>query len=200
VNIGKKEALKMINSIGIIVEDTTDYEAAKILIQRVTGKNNLTFKKSVSNGCGKLRRKALDYTNDLTKRGCQMVIIIHDKDRNCHNELMNELCRIVKPTKAKIKHICIPIEEMEAWFISDPQGIKDSFNLKRLPRFKGNPETINSPKEVLAEQVYLCSNKSTIFLTKHNQKLAEVVSLDKAKDKCKSFSSLVDFLEQQTYK
>lgn len=190
----------MIKSIGIIVEDTTDYEAAKILIQRVTGKDNLTFKKAVSNGCGKLRRKALDYTNDLTKRGCQMVIIIHDRDKNGHDELMSELSKIVKPTTAKIKYICIPIEEMEAWFISDPQSIKESFNLKRLPKFKGNPETISSPKEVLAEQVYLCSDKSTIFLTKHNQKLAGVVSIDKAKEKCKSFSSLVEFLEKQTYK
>lgn len=190
----------MINSIGIIVEDSTDFEAAKILIQRVTGKNHLTFKKAVSNGCGRLRRKALDYINDLTRRGCQMVIIIHDRDRNVHDELMNELCKIVKPAKIKTKYICIPIEEMEAWFISDPHGIKATFNLKRLPKFKGTPETISSPKEVLAEQVYLCSEKSIIFLTKHNQKLAETVSIDAAKGKCRSFKALVDFLEAQTYK
>ena len=79
--------MSKVKCIGIIAEDNSDFETAKILIKRILNRDNLSFKKAVGNGCGKLRRKALDYIIDLKNRGCDMVIIIHDLDRNIHREL-----------------------------------------------------------------------------------------------------------------
>ena len=45
------------------------------------------------------------------------------------------------------------------WFLSDPDGIKKVFNLKRKPKIKGNPEAIASPKEKLNDIIYQCSEK-----------------------------------------
>lgn len=193
--------MSKVKCIGIIAEDNSDFETAKILIKRILNKDNLSFKKAVCNGCGKLRRKANIYVIDLKKRGCDMVILIHDLDRNVHYNLYNELQKKIMNAPLDKKFICIPIEEMEAWFLGDPAGIKDTFNLIRPPKFNGPPETINSPKETLGEQIYLCSNKSTIYLnTKHNQKIAERLCLETIKQKCQSFKQLHIFVTAYEYK
>jgi hypothetical protein len=193
--------MSKVKCIGLIAEDNSDFETAKILITRILNKDNLSFKKAVGNGCGKLRRKALQYVIDLKKRGCDMVIFIHDLDRNIHRDLYKELKKKIESAPVDKKFICIPVEEMEAWFLGDPDGIKNTFNLARRPRFNGQPETINSPKETLGEQVYLCSNKSTIFLnTKHNQKIAERICIETIKEKCPSFEQLHTFVTAYEYR
>ena len=193
--------MSKVKCIGIIAEDTSDFETAKILIKRILNRDNLSFKKSVGNGCGKLRRKALDYAIDLKKRGCDMLILIHDLDRNIYQELLEDLQQKIKISSIEKKFVCIPIEELESWFLGDPDAIKGTFNLSRRPRFNGQPETINSPKEALGEQIYLCSNKSTIFLnTKHNQKIAERICIDTVKQKCPSFNLLYAFVTAYEYR
>lgn len=156
--------MNRIKSIGIISEDDSDFETVRILIKRILGKNNINFKKAIGNGCGKLKRKALDYAISLVKRGCDMIILIHDLDRNDYNALQLELERKLCDAPVDKKLVCIPVEEIEAWLICDPKSIKHVLKLNREPKFKGLPETIQSPKEKLGEQIYLCSNKSTIFL------------------------------------
>ncbi|OAV75509.1 hypothetical protein Barb7_00866 [Bacteroidales bacterium Barb7] len=192
--------MNKVSCIGIIAEDNSDFETAKILIKRIINKDNLTFKKAIGDGCGKLHRKAAGYAIDLKKRGCDMLILIHDLDRNDHDTLLKELTEKIENTPIEKRFICIPVEEIEAWLISDPESIKKSMKLARTPKFTGQPETIQSPKEVLAEQVYLCSNKSTLFLnTKHNPKLAESVSIDLVRQKCESFERLYDFVTKYQY-
>jgi hypothetical protein len=193
--------MSKVKCIGIIAEDNSDFETAKILIKRILNRDNLSFKKAIGNGCGKLRRKALDYAIDLKNRGCDMLILIHDLDRNIHLKLIRDLQKKIEDAPIDKKFVCIPIEELEAWFLGDAEGIKDIFNLKRKPRFNGLPETINSPKETLGEQIYLCSNKSTIFLnTKHNQKIAERICIDTVKQRCPSFDLLHSFVTAYEYK
>jgi hypothetical protein len=130
-----------------------------------------------------------------------MLILIHDLDRNTHRTLYEELTKKIEDAPINNKFVCIPIEEIEAWFLSDPESIKSTFRLARKPKFHGRPETISSPKETLAEQIYLCSNKSTIFLnTRHNQKLAEQISLALLIEKCESFLNLHSFVTQFEYR
>lgn len=192
--------MSRVKCIGLVVEDESDYESSKKIIQRITKNYDLKFKKAISNGCGKLRRKLFDYAVDLNNRGCDTLIVIHDLDRNNLNELKNDLETKLKNSPLIRRFLCIPIEELEAWFLSDPDGIKKYFNLKRKPKIKGNPETIISPKEKLGEIIYHCSEKNLHYLnTKHNQLLSGVLSLELVFQKCSSFRLLYAFLVNQKY-
>ncbi len=56
--MSKKKKIK-IKAIGLIVEDNSDFKSFKIIISRILKRDNLTFKKQIGNGCGKMRRKAV---------------------------------------------------------------------------------------------------------------------------------------------
>lgn len=114
--------------------------------------------------------------------------------------MSNELAQKLANSPIKEKFICIPIEEIEAWFFSDPEGLQNIFRLKRKPKDTSNPEQIKSPKEKLEDIIYNCSDKSVIYLnTKHNKKIAETISIDLIKKKCASFRLLHDFVKQKQY-
>lgn len=192
--------MSKVKAIGLIVEDASDYESLKILIKRAVKKDRLKFKKAIANGCGKIRRKAAGYAVDLHRRGCNMLILTHDLDRNDLSKLRADLESKLSTSPLNYNFVCIPIEEIEAWFLSDPDGIKNTFNLKRKPKIKGNPETIASPKEKLEDYVYQCSEKSKIYLnTKHNALLAGRLSMTVMMNKCNSFKVLHDFVSAQKY-
>ncbi len=80
-----------VKSIGIIAEDDSDFETSKVLIKRIIQNDKIAFKKAIGNGCGKIRRKANDYSKDLHNRGCNLLILIHDLDRRELNQLKEEL-------------------------------------------------------------------------------------------------------------
>ncbi|WP_223815898.1 DUF4276 family protein [Adhaeribacter rhizoryzae] len=192
---------KKVTSIGLIVEDNSDFDSFKTIIRRILNKDNLSFKKAIGNGCGKLKRKASSYASTLSQRGCEMVILVHDLDRNNLASLETELKKLMEDSPAPYNFVCIPIEEIEGWFLSDTLTIKEAFNLLNEPRLSGNPELIKSPKEKLAEIIYLGSNKSKRYLnTKHNLILSEKVRIEEMKSKCPSFRLFCDFLLQYEYK
>ena len=129
-----------------------------------------------------------------------MLVLLHDLDRNNLVKLKKELDEKLSNSPIKNKFVCIPIEEIEGWFLSDPDELQSIFKLKRKPKIKGNPELIASPKEKLEEYIYQCSNKETIYLnTEHNRKIAETISIELMKQKCNSFKQLYDFIKKQTY-
>lgn len=192
--------MSKVKSIGIIAEDNSDFETSKILIKRIIKKDNIAFKKAIGNGCGKIKRKALDYSRDLKNRGCNLLILLHDLDRNQLVTLKAELDNKLAGSHIANYFVCIPIEEIEAWLLSDPNGIKEALNLRKAPNVKGQPEQIPSPKEKLEELVSICSNREKVYLnTKHNEIIATKISIDAMKQKCNSFLLLHDFLLSQKY-
>jgi hypothetical protein len=201
-NTGKRGALKMtkVKTIGIIAEDESDFNCARILIQRIIRKNGIGFKKSIGNGCGKIRKKALDYSEDLKNRGCTLLIFLQDLDRNDLDLLHKELNDKLRKGGISNYFICIPIEEIEAWLLSDPQGIQEALKLKKAPNVKHPPETITSPKEKLEELVSICSNKEKVYLnTKHNEIIASKISIGEMSKKCPSFNKFHAFIAEQTF-
>ncbi|OFX70915.1 MAG: hypothetical protein A2X12_10230 [Bacteroidetes bacterium GWE2_29_8] len=189
-----------IKSIGIIAEDNSDFETSKVLISRIIKKDNIKFKKAIGNGCAKVKSKALTYSKVLKNRGCNLLILIHDLDRNNLQTLNTELDRKLKDCPIKDYFVCIPIEEIEAWLLSDPAGIKEALNLRKAPNVQGNPETIKSPKERLEKYVETYSNHEKDYNNvKDNEKIAAKICIDKVKAKCNSFKLLHDFLLSHTY-
>jgi len=178
--------------IGIIAEDESDYISIRVLIQRIVNNENIVMKKFVGKGCGKIKRKCNAWANQFKEKGCSVLLLIHDLDSNNIDDLRAKLNQALSPSPIEKHLICIPIQELEAWFLSDPDAIKKGMNLKKMPNVKGNPEYINSPKEHLERVIDIASSGEKIYIhTKHNEKIAKLISFHKAK-KCKSFTLFYD--------
>ncbi len=180
--------------VGLIAEDESDIESIKEFIRRITGKHNIGFKHFIGRGCGKIKRKGDDWAKQLKDRCCKVLILVHDLDENNYTDLYNLISNNLSPFVIKETLILIPIQEMEAWFLSDPKAIRKTFNLKKEPKNFSHPENINSPKEVLARVIEKLSANSKIYLnTKHNVLLAKNTNIQTLKTKCKSFNSFHQF-------
>jgi len=93
--------------------------------------------------------------------------------------------------------ICIPVQELEAWLLSDPDAIRAALNLPVSPNIKHPPETINSPKEHLGNLISRASKREKIYMnTVHNEKIAKHVSIDRLRAKCPSFLPFDRFIQQ----
>lgn len=190
-----------VSVVGVIAEDNSDFEALCTLIRRIAGNEKVAFKKKIGNGCGRIRHKCLAWSNELKDAGCHMLIVVHDRDRNDLELLRKDLTDKLKASTFSNRIICIPVEELEAWFLSDPQCIKTVFNLQRPPKIHGSPEYINSPKEKIGELVRVISNDRRVYLnTSHNSRLAQVLSISEAVKKCPSFKELHEFVSAQSFK
>lgn len=196
--MGKKKP--KVDGIGLIVEDNSDFDTMRVLISRYLDVKSLKFKKAVGNGCGKMRRKALAYAENLSNRGCNAVILVHDLDRRNLEELRSDLQFFLNRSVAEFNFICIPNEEIEAWLLSDKEAIKDVFHLQQSIKPIYHPETIRSPKEHLAQLVYKSSNKNKRYInTQHNVKIAEKLEIEVVASKCPSFKELLNFLDCYKY-
>lgn len=76
---------------------------------------------------GILAEDATDCMKLLAREGCAAVIVVHDLDRNPHNGELNDepaLRRALEEIEVPstlTRLICIPVEELEAWFWADPE-------------------------------------------------------------------------------
>ncbi len=180
--------------IGIIAEEREDVDVVKILISKVIPENSFGTKSFVGHGCGKIKRKCESWADLLLLKGCDLLIVVHDLDREKKNNLKNDLESRISSADFKDKIVIIPTEELEAWLLSDPIALKRCFNLKKIPKIPNNPESIESPKEYLTRLIWKIAKKR-FTNTIHNKKIARLIDLS-ALSKCKSFQPLPSFLEK----
>jgi Domain of unknown function (DUF4276) len=182
--------------IAVITEDRTDFEVVRKIVHRVLDLNIKT-KNWSSKGCGKLKRKLEANLLQMAKAGCNAFIVVHDLDRNPENDSLNDESELRKKLESSSsvvtnKCICIPIEEMEAWFWSDPEVVK------AVGRGKGtaqqNPHLLKQPKEALIK-LSIGENRKPRYSTNMNVELAEILDLEICADRCPSFKDLVEFLK-----
>jgi hypothetical protein len=89
------------------------------------------------------------------------------------------------------KHICIPVEEMEAWFWSDPGVVR--YVGQGKGKANENPHQIRSPKEELLK-LSRSENRKPRYSTNMNVELAAMLNLELCSQRCPSFKNLLRFL------
>jgi hypothetical protein len=181
---------------GLIAENETDCNTIREIIRRVLNHPRVRTEIRASNGCNKLRKKLVANLNDLSSKGCNVFIIVHDLDRDRQNGCLNDetkLRSILEALTSKVsnKHICIPIEEIEAWFWADPEIIKSIG--RSTGKAHPNPHLIKSPKEEL-ERLSKSNNSKPRYSNNMNTELAKKLNLELCSKRCPSFKNLIEFL------
>lgn len=178
--------------IGVIAEEDNDVEVISELIAKCIKRNAFSVSRFVGHGCGKLRNKCSVWATTLRDRGCAVIIVVHDLDRNSLTSLRRFLESAVATAKPENSIVLIPIEELEAWLLCDPAAIRDVFHMRRLPKTPNHPESVKDPKEYLEELVN--KNSRTHYLnTVHNERIAAKMHLS-CLSRCPSCSDLPQFL------
>lgn len=189
---------KMSKQIGIIAEDVSDVDVVTNILGKYVDRSKFSIRKFVGNGCGKLRNKCDSWAATLFESGCHHVLIFHDLDRHDEVSLRTLLEEKVSPERFPKSLIVIPIEEMEAWLLSDEMAIRDVFKLQKSPPRIDNCEAINSPKEHLSKMIWSIGKKRYINTT-HNKKISEKISIENLR-RCPSFASFDAYVKSSIFK
>lgn len=190
--------------LGIITEDKTDFDAITVLVRRILKNAKRPAPRCLgffptSGGCGQMRRKTPKWIREMARDGCEAFVLVHDLDRsgatgelNDEDELRRTLGRLVdeRGPRGPLPHVCIPVEELEAWFWCD-QALVD-----RLGRGSGkahpSPHKIRRPKEALRHLAMKGRGKP--YATTENPDLAESLDLQRCAERCPAFAGLQTFI------
>jgi hypothetical protein len=166
---------------GVIVEDKTDGDVVRVVIHRSAGK--LPVKIRAQKGCSRIKTKAARVIADLIAQDAVTdIIVLHDLDRHSRTNELNDEAILLSQIAACCgfqetvirRLICIPVEELEAWFWADPEVVK------RIGRGKGEahpePHRIVRPKEKL-QHLSCGANAKPRYSTQDNPSLAETLDL-----------------------
>lgn len=187
--------------IGIVAEDETDCDALEILVRKISGASSVGIERRFGNGCSRLKRKLRPWLGELERRGCAAVVVVHDLDRHPVTKQLNDerALRVdleaVQTPASMIRHICIPREELEAWFWSDINVLRYVARDTGYCKECHQPELLPCPKEALMK-LSRSSGGRARYSTNENRKLAELLNVDVCARKCPAFAELRMFLEQ----
>jgi Domain of unknown function (DUF4276) len=185
---------------GLLAEDATDCDAVAVLVRRIAREvtsAQIGIDKHSTGGCAELRKKAGAKMQQMAGEGCAAAIVVHDLDLNPSNRELNDEAVLrrrleaieVPPALARL--ICIPVEELEAWFWSDLAVVQI------VGRGKGkdhpSPHLIRQPKEQL-QRLSKAANGKPRYSTNNNEALAEKLDLAICARRCPSFRALQDFV------
>jgi len=184
----------MVKTIGLIAEDDSDIEVISEILSKYMDKHTFSIKKFTGDGCGKLKQKCAIWAKLLFKRGCDHVLLFHDLDRNNEKALRQALLVKIPPASFPNSLIVIPVEELEAWLLSDSDAIKKVFGLPKAPNKIAECELIQSPKEHLGKIVWQIGKKRYLN-TVHNKKISTHASLKNFR-RCSSFKTFDEYVTQ----
>jgi hypothetical protein len=185
----------------VLAEDVTDCDAIAVLLRRIAQEDHdsdVGVSQRKTSGCGHLRRKARAHLINLAQT-CDATLIVHDLDLNAATGQLNdvvalraELEAIEFPDSVTHHHVCIPVEELEAWFWSD-QNVLDSICPDRSAKARNDPALIRKPKESLMRASRTAGGKPR-FHTAMNKDLAAILNLDVCAARCPSFAGIREFV------
>ncbi len=188
--------------IGVLAEDATDCDVVAVLVRRIAKEvtsAQIGIDKHSTGGCAELRRKARVKMQQMVGEGCAAAIVVHDLDLNPNNYELNDEAALrrrleaIEVPPALTRLICIPVEEVEAWFWADLAVVQI------VGRGKGkdhpSPHLIKQPKEQL-QRLSAAANGKPRYSTNNNQALAEKLDLAICAKRCSSFRALYDFVHR----
>ncbi len=183
---------------GVIAEDDSDFRVARVIIHRLGGER-LTIRRRVTNGCSKLDQKLGIWQSQLVDEGCNALIVLRDLDRNVLNSLNDEGALRRRLEQAEVptgvsRLICIPIEELEAWFWSDPKVVQTVG--RGQGKASASPHRIARPKEELIRLSMKASGRP-LHSSNDNEKLAQILDLDLCAQRCVSFRNFRNFVQEK---
>lgn len=178
--------------LGLIAEDKSDIGVMRQIAGKILPEGSFDTKHFVGEGCGKLKRKCRAWAEQLLRRGCSHIIVVHDLDDEAEKDLRKLLEDTIKGVGGRGALILIPVYEIEAWLLSDSQAIKKVFSLRREPKVPASPESIRDPKAALEELVWK-AEKKRYFNSVHNEPIAVAARLTKL-ERCSSFKPYPEFL------
>ena len=178
---------------GVLAEDATDVGVLRVLIQRRLGGGAKVLGRA-GKGCARVRSKAQSWMAQFSAAGIREVVIVHDCDNRAREQQLRRELEAIDVPQGIERHICIPVEEMEAWFWADPRVVRE------IGRGKGNaslsPHLIQGPKEALI-RLSRDANKRPRYTTQENERLAKMLDMELCARCCPSFRDLLDFLRRR---
>src|SRR6266403_5712319 len=108
----------MIRQLGIIAEDQSDVDIVHLVLKK-SAKKAFTVQKFIGHGCGKIRGKCRAWAENLCRRGCDRLVLIHDLDNKNAVELRNAIQAALAPCPVPKHVIVIAVQEVEAWLLAD---------------------------------------------------------------------------------
>lgn len=186
----------MIRKLGIIGEHSSDTRTVAVLARRILGRE-LPIVTRDDEGQGKVVAKAASWLRELVRKGCDSAVIIADLDRDGlgtlkdEQELRKKLEAVAVPDGLS-RLICIPVEELEAWFWSDPGVLSEIAG--RPFRATPHPHTIRDPKGKLIE-LSRRGGKRPRYSSADNVRYAAALDLDLCASRCGAFRDLKAFLK-----
>lgn len=180
--------------VGFIAEENSDIEVMYQLMTKLIAENRFCVSQFIGHGCGKIQKKGRGWAEILIQKGCQAIVLLHDLDRRDENELRSMLNGLIDGIAKPPILILIPIEEIEAWLLSDVDAIRDVFRMKANPKLPTQPERIKDPKGWLAKLVRK-GGTGKYLNTVHNKRIAAAMSLKEVQKKCPSFHPFPPFIK-----
>jgi hypothetical protein len=180
--------------IGLIVEDKSDSDVIRIMLQKMLSPKRFKVLVVHTRGCGKIKGKCKRWAENLRIRGCKALILVQNLDNKSHASLNVELEDALRPSPIALYAIIIPTQMIEAWLLSDGEALRATFAFSTAPNIP-NPESIFDPKAKLRDMVFLLSGKRRRYVNAiHNTHIATALNIQKL-EACPSFRPLQQFAQ-----
>lgn len=172
--------------IGVIGEGRSDCESVKAIV--LSARRDTTVELRAAGGSGNIVRRGEALIGALHIAGCASVVVVHDLDSAEEHTLRARLLSV----HCQIRRlICIPMQELEAWFWADPAIVRE------VGRGRGkavvSPHLVKDPKEKLKLLSMGPSGKAR-YSVNDNPRLAQKLDHTICAQRCLAFRQLLDFV------
>lgn len=178
----------------VIAEARSDAETLAVLVRRLHRSQGLKVREKGYNGRAELLRKGARQLVAFRDLGVERFVVCQDADGPNATERYQELADVVvRPSGVERCCIVIPVQELEAWLLSDIECATGVFTGWR-PAAVRNPEAVASPKDELIRRSRAANNRPRYSPPTHNPVIARYLDLEKVARKCPSFVPLKSFV------